>query len=83
MISFYLFIYLFIFVNSFVNSFLYSFISFWVNKLMTINDKMSTCKLVFFSHFRINATKMQVHDNTDFSITVELTLAHFTTLKGG
>ena len=40
---------------------------------MTINDKMSTCELVSFSHFRINATKMQVHDNADFSITVELT----------
>ena len=25
---------------------------------------------------------MQVHDNADFSITVELTLAHFTTVKG-
>ena len=40
---------------------------------MAINDKISTCKFVFFSHFRINATKMQVHDNEDFSITVELT----------
>ena len=53
-----------------------------VNKLMTINDKISTCELVSFSHFRINVIKMQVHDNADFSITVELTLAHFTTLKG-
>ena len=49
---------------------------------MTIHDKISTCELVSFSHFRINATKMQVHDNADFSISVELTLAHFTTLKG-
>ena len=48
---------------------------------MTINDTISTCELVFFSHFRINVTKRQVHDNADFSITVELTLAHFTTLK--
>ena len=36
---------------------------------MTINDKTSTCELVSFSHFRINVTKMQVHDNADFSIT--------------
>ena len=49
---------------------------------MTINDKISMCEFVSFSHFRINVTKMQVHDNADFSITVELTLAHFTTLKG-
>ena len=49
---------------------------------MTINDKISACELVSFSHFRINATKRQVHDNADFSINVELTLAHFTTLKG-
>ena len=49
---------------------------------MKINDKISTCELVSFSHFRINATKMQVHDNADYSITVELIWAHFTTLKG-
>ena len=49
---------------------------------MTINDKISTCELVSFSHFRINVTKIQVHDNADFSISVEQTLAHFTTLKG-
>ena len=43
---------------------------------MTINDKISTCELVSFFHFRINATKMQVHDNADLSITVELTFYH-------
>ena len=54
---------------------------------MTINDIISKCELVFFSHFRINATKMWVCGDdadcsADFSITVELTLAHFTTPKG-
>ena len=27
---------------------------------MTINDIISKCKLVFFSHFKINGTKMRV-----------------------
>ena len=58
MISFSLFIYLFI--NRFVNSFCTVSFLFGINKLMTINDIISKCKLVFFSHFRINATKMQV-----------------------
>ena len=48
MISFYLFIYLFIFVNSFVNSFCTVSFLFGVNKLMTINDNISKCELVFF-----------------------------------
>ena len=59
MISFYLFIYLFIFVNSFVNSFCTVSFLFGVNKLMTINDIISKCELVFFSYFRINGTKMR------------------------
>ena len=50
MISFYLFI----FVNSFCT------VSFLFGVNMTINDIISKCELVFFSHFRINATKMQV-----------------------
>ena len=65
MISFYLFIYLFIFVNSFVNSFCTVSFLFEVYKLMTINDIISKCKLVFFSYFRINVTKMQVHAEAD------------------
>ena len=91
------FIYLFIFVNSFVNSFCTFSFLFRVNKLMTINDIISKCGLVFFSHFRINVTKIRVCgddadcfgsfewtglSSADFSITVELTLAHFTTPKG-
>ena len=56
MISFYLFI----FVNSFVNSFCIVSFLFRVNKLMTINDIISKCKLGFFSHFRINGIKMRV-----------------------
>ena len=61
MISFYLFI----FVNSFVNSFCTVSFLFMVNKLMTINDIISKCELVFFSHFRMNRTKMWVHAEAD------------------
>ena len=42
------FIYLFIFVNIFVNSFCTVSFLFGVNKLMTINDNISKCELVFF-----------------------------------
>ena len=58
--DYFLLIYLFFFVNSFVNSFCTVSFLFGVNKLMTINDIISKCKFVFFSHFRINATKMWV-----------------------
>ena len=55
----------FIFISLFNARFRSHLVSYFWGFLGSINDLISKCELVFFSHFRINVTKMWVHGEAD------------------